>query len=83
MFPYERFYRFHKSFVHNRLFLEGSIVRGYKTIKAVEWVVGYMDPQNPIGVPCSWHEGRLQVLGPWGKRQSLWNQMPSKSLISP
>jgi hypothetical protein len=59
MFPYERFFGFLKSLVHNRLFPQGAIVRGYETIKAVVWDTGYMDPQNPIGVPCSRHEGRL------------------------
>jgi hypothetical protein len=67
MFPYEMFYGFMKSLVHNRLLLEGAIVRGYKTIEAVEWAKGYMDPQNPIGVPRSWHEVGFQVLGPWEK----------------
>jgi hypothetical protein len=51
MFPYERFYGFLKSLVHNQLFPEGAIVRGYETIEAVESAMGYMDPQNPIGVP--------------------------------
>jgi hypothetical protein len=83
MFPYERLYGFLKSLVHNRLFPEGAIVCGYKTIEAVEWAMGYMDPQNPIGVPRSWHEVDFQVLGPWGKGQSLRMQMPSKRLISP
>jgi hypothetical protein len=59
MFPYERFYGFLKSLVHNRLFLEGAMVHGYETIEVVEWAMGYMDPQNPIGVSCSRHEGRL------------------------
>jgi hypothetical protein len=53
MFPYERFYGFLKSLVHNRLFPEGAIVRGYETMEAVEWAMGYMDPQDPIGVPRS------------------------------
>jgi hypothetical protein len=53
MFPYERFYGFLKSLVHNRLFSKGAIVHGYETIEAVEWAMGYMDPQNPIGVPHS------------------------------
>jgi hypothetical protein len=53
MFPYERFYGFLKSLVHNRLFPKGAIVCGYETIEAVEWAMGYMDPQNPIGVPRS------------------------------
>jgi hypothetical protein len=68
MFPYERFYGFLKSLVHIRLFPEGAIVRGYKTIEAVEWVMCYMDPQNPIGVPRSWHEGRFSGVGTMGKR---------------
>jgi hypothetical protein len=67
MFPYERFYGFLKSLVHNRLFPEGAIVRGYETIEAVEWAMGYMDPQNPIGVPRSRHEGRLSGVGTMGK----------------
>jgi hypothetical protein len=54
--------------VHNQLFSEGVIVHGYETIKAVEWAMGYMDPQNPIGVPRSRHEGRLSGVGIMGKR---------------
>jgi hypothetical protein len=68
MFPYERFYGFLKSLVHDRLFSEGAIVRGYETIEAVEWAMGYMDPQNPISVPRSRHEGRLSGVGTMGKR---------------
>jgi hypothetical protein len=68
MFPYERFYGFLKSLVHNRLFPKGAIVRGYETIKAVEWAMGYMDRQNPIGVPRSRHERRLSGVGIMGKR---------------
>jgi hypothetical protein len=68
MFPYERFYEFLKSLVHNRLFPKGAIVRGYETIQAVEWAMGYMDPQNPIGVPRSRHEGRLSGVWTMGKR---------------
>jgi hypothetical protein len=68
MFPYERFYGFQKSLVHNRLFPEGAIVRGYETIEEVEWAMGYMDSQNPIGVPRSRHEGRLLSVGTLGKK---------------
>jgi hypothetical protein len=68
MFPYERFYGFLKSLVHSRLFPEGAIVRGYETIEAMEWAMGYMDPQNPIGVPSSRHEGRLLGIGTMVKR---------------
>jgi hypothetical protein len=68
MFPYERFYGFLKSLVHNRLFPEAAIVRGYETIEAVKWAMGYMDPQNPIGVPHSQHEGNLSGVGTMGRR---------------
>jgi hypothetical protein len=83
MFPYERIYGFLKSLVHNLLFLEGAIVCGYETLEAVEWAMGYMDPQTPL--LCFSHDMKVgfQVLGPWEKRQSLRMQMPSKRLISP
>jgi hypothetical protein len=68
MFPYERFYGFLKSLVHNQLFPKGAIVRGYETIEAMEWAMGYMDQQNPIGVPRSRHKGRLSGVGTMGKR---------------
>jgi hypothetical protein len=29
--------------------------------------MGYMNPQNPIGVPSSQHEGRLSGVGTMGK----------------
>jgi hypothetical protein len=67
MFPYEKFFGFRKSLVHNRLFLEGAIVRAYETIEAVEWAMGYNDLENPIGVPCSRHEGRLSGVRTLGK----------------
>jgi hypothetical protein len=68
IFLYERFSGFLKSLVHNRLFPEGAIVHGYETIEAVEWAMGYMDPQNLIGVPRSRHEGRPSGVGTMGKR---------------
>jgi hypothetical protein len=68
MFPYERLYGFLKSLVHNWLFPEGAIVRGYETIEVVEWAMGYMDPQNHIGLPCSRHEDMLSGVGIPGKK---------------
>jgi hypothetical protein len=70
MFLYERFYGFLKSLVHNQLFSEGAIVRGYETIELVEWAMVYMDPQNPIDVPRSRHEGRLSGVGTLRKKVS-------------
>jgi hypothetical protein len=34
----------------------------------VEWAMGYMDPQNSIGVPHSRHEGRLSGVRTIGKK---------------
>jgi hypothetical protein len=68
MFPHERYYGFLKSLVHNRSFPEGAIIHGYETIEAVEWAMGYVDPQNPMGVPCSRHEDRLSGVGTLGKK---------------
>jgi hypothetical protein len=68
MFPYEKFYGFLKSLVRNQLFPEETIVRGYETIEVVEWAMGYMDSQNPIGVPRSRHECRLSCVGTMRKR---------------
>jgi hypothetical protein len=79
IFPYERFYGFLKSLVHNRLFPKGAIIRGFETIEAVEWAMGYKDPQNPIGVPCSQHEGRLSGVGTTGKKSVTPEQDPKGS----
>jgi hypothetical protein len=59
MYSYERFNGILKSFVRNRAYPEGRMVQGYCTEDAVEWVLNYADPSNPIGVPKSLHEGRL------------------------
>jgi hypothetical protein len=48
--------------------LEGAIVRGYETFEAVEWALGYMEPQKPIGVTHSRHEGRLSGVRTMGKK---------------
>jgi hypothetical protein len=82
MFPYERFYGFLKSLVHNWLFLEGAIVRGYETIEVVEWAMRIWTHKTPL--VCLAHVTKVvfQVLGPWGKGQSLRVQMRSKRIIS-
>jgi hypothetical protein len=70
MFPYKRFYGFQKSLVHNWLFPEGAIVRGYETTEVLlEWAMSYMDPQN-IGVSRSRHEGILSGVGAMGEKVS-------------
>jgi hypothetical protein len=48
------------SFVRNRAYPKGSMVQGYCTEKAIEWMLNYVDSTNPIGVPKSHHgEGSL------------------------
>jgi hypothetical protein len=39
------------------------MVQGYCTEKAMEWVLNYADPSNPIDVPKSHHERRLVEKG--------------------
>jgi len=68
MFPYERYMGILKSFVNNRKYPEGNIISRYGTEEVVEWSMTYLDPDNPIGVPHSRHEGRLDGVGTLGKK---------------
>jgi hypothetical protein len=68
MYAYERFNGVLKLLVRNQAYPEGSMVQGYCTEEAVEWVLNYTDPTNPIGVPKSRHEGRLTGKGTIGKK---------------
>ena len=36
--------------------------------RQLEWSLSYLDPDNPIGVPHSRHEGRLDGVGTLGKK---------------
>jgi hypothetical protein len=40
----------------------------------MEWTLNYADPSNPIGVPKSYHEGRLTGKGTIGKKAITPNQ---------
>jgi hypothetical protein len=44
------------------------MVQGYCIEQAVEWALNYADPNNPIGVSRSHHEGRLTGKGIIGKK---------------
>ena len=59
MFPFERYFAVLKKYVRNRARPEGSISKGYVTEEVIEFCVDYVDELCPIGVPVSWHEGRL------------------------
>jgi hypothetical protein len=68
MYAYERFNGILKSFVRNRAYPKDSMVQGYYIEEAVEWVLNYADPSNPIGVAKSCCEGRLTEKGTIGKK---------------
>jgi hypothetical protein len=52
-----------KGYVHNRAHLEGSMIEGYTTEEVIECYVDYIKDGKPIGVPVSWHHGRLSRKG--------------------
>ena len=56
-----------KSYVRNQSIPEGYIVQGYAAEEVLEWSVNYIDPNNPIGMPKSHHEGRPVGVGVLGK----------------
>jgi hypothetical protein len=68
MYAYESFNGILNLFIRNRAYPEGSVVQRYCTEKAMECVLNYADPSNPIGVPKSHHEGRLIGKGTNGKK---------------
>jgi hypothetical protein len=63
MYAYERFNDILKSFVRNWAYPKGSMVQGYCTKEALEWILNYADLSNLISVPKSRHEGRLTGKG--------------------
>ena len=68
MFPFERFMGVLKKYVHNRARPEESIAKGYGIEKVIEFCVDFIPDLDPIGVPESWHEGRLSGKGTLGKK---------------
>ena len=74
-----------KSFVNNRKYPEGNIISRYGTEEVVEWSMTYLDPDNPIGVPHSRHEGRLDGVGTLGKKSinQEWKNVRSSLFSCP
>jgi hypothetical protein len=68
MFSFERFMGVLKKYVHNHARSEGSIARGYGTKEVIEFGVDFIPDLDPIGVPESWHEGRLSGKRTLGKK---------------
>ena len=71
MYPFERYMGILKKYVRNRSRPEGSIVQGYTTEEVVEFCIDYMEQLNPIGVPTSRHEGRLDGKGTIGRKSII------------
>ena len=67
MFPFERFTRVLKKYVHNHAQPEGSITKGCG-VEVIEFCVDFIPDINPIDVPESRHEGRLSGKGTLGMK---------------
>ena len=94
MFPFERFMGVLKKYVHNRARLEGSIAKGYRIEEVIEFYVDFIPDLDPIGVPESWHEGRLCGKGTLAKkacigkeddyfRKAHYTVLQNSSLVTP
>jgi hypothetical protein len=53
MYLYERHMVVMKGYVCNRAHLEGSMIEGYTTEKAIECCIDYMKDENPINIIVS------------------------------
>ena len=71
MFPFERFMGVLKKYVHNHARPEGSITKGYRTEKVIEFYIDFIPNLDPIGVPESRHKGRLSGKGTLGKKSYI------------
>ncbi|XP_074342221.1 uncharacterized protein LOC141679687 [Apium graveolens] len=65
-YPFERFLCTLKGYVKNRYRPEGSIVEAYSIEEAIEFCTEYLASEDPIGIPRSRNEGRLEGYGTLG-----------------
>ncbi len=82
MWPFERYMGILKSYVRNRAKPEGSIIEGYTTEEAIEFCIDYMAEIDPIGVPASRHEGRLQVSAQLAEKELFPIKLRTCRLVS-
>lgn len=68
MYHFERFLGILKAYVRNRYRPEGSIIEGYSIEETIEFCTEYLAVVDPIGIPKSRHEGRLEGQGTLGKK---------------
>ncbi|KAL8131239.1 hypothetical protein AgCh_007239 [Apium graveolens] len=62
----ERFLCILKAYVRNRHHPEASIVEGYSIEETIEFCTDYLASTDPVGIPRSRHEGRLDGQGTVG-----------------
>ncbi|XP_074298242.1 uncharacterized protein LOC141629077 [Silene latifolia] len=68
MYPFERYMKPLAAYVRNQNRPEGCMIQGYIAEEALQFVNEYMSNVEPIGLPTSRHEGRLQEQGTLGKK---------------
>ncbi|XP_074374712.1 uncharacterized protein LOC141715129 [Apium graveolens] len=68
MYPFERFLCILKAYVRNRRHPEASIVEGYSVEETIEFCTDYLASTDPVGIPRSRHEGRLDGQGTVGHK---------------
>jgi Domain of unknown function (DUF4218) len=66
MYPFERAMGQLKGLVRSRSRPKGSIVERYITEEVIEFYTSYLEGVEPISLPKSRHEGRLQGVGTIG-----------------
>ncbi|KAK1373173.1 hypothetical protein POM88_029366 [Heracleum sosnowskyi] len=57
-----------KAYVRNRRLPEASIVEGYSVEETIEFCTDYLASVDPVGIPRSRHEGRLEGQGTLGHK---------------
>ncbi|XP_074377749.1 uncharacterized protein LOC141719270 [Apium graveolens] len=68
MYPFERFLCILKAYVRNRRHPEASIVEGYSVEETIEFCTDYLASTDPVGIPRSRHEGRIDGQGTVGHK---------------
>jgi hypothetical protein len=66
MYPYKSHMVVMKGYVRNRDHPEGFMIEDYTTEEVIECCVDYIKDGKSIGVPVSWHHGRLSGKGTKG-----------------
>ena len=80
MYPFERAMGVMKRLVKSRSRPEGNIVETYVAEEAIEFVSDYLEGVEPVGLPKSRYEGRLQGVGTIGfKSIGVTNDLRQKA----